>query len=284
MPLPLSPQGKVQESAGSAGSAPLQVPCGGDRAQPHQEDLAHVSGTAQPAQVSYCMLTCPVGCWGATQKVPLCEVWNKGQLLFPSHGAFPESGAEQHHVSLQWFARPGFQIQMYFSAWNQSLCMGTARCTYKQPVRYLRSMVWQYWVGSAHNYKPAAWEISVRSLHRFLGSFASPNHSLSLQLRHGFWFGLWAHAKICKLANFWDTMYSFPADGLPLQRKRYKSSQRNLSDSIWPGFLCVSSPKLPYRLNYYSMFPVVQSQIQYMLWQQRLRWTQIRSVSVRETK
>lgn len=48
-------------------------------------------------------------------------------------------------------------------------------------LRHPCSMVWQYWVGSAHNYKPALCEISARSLHLFLGSFTSPSHSLSLQ-------------------------------------------------------------------------------------------------------
>lgn len=65
------PRGKVRKSAESA---QLQVLWGGDRAQPHQENLLRLNGTAQSAQVSYCMLTCPVGGWGATQKVSVCEV------------------------------------------------------------------------------------------------------------------------------------------------------------------------------------------------------------------
>lgn len=151
-----------------------------------------------------------MGGWGPTQKVPLCEVWDKGQLLFPSHGALPESGAEQHDLSLQWFARPGFQIDMYLSAWNQSLCMGTAHCTYKQAVRYLQNMVWQYWLGSAQNY--------IGLLHVrfqldlcicFWVHLPLPITPCLCRLCHSFWFGLCAHAKICKLANFWDTV-QFP--------------------------------------------------------------------------
>lgn len=44
---------------------------------------------------------------------------------------FPEFGA------LQWFARPSFQINVHLSTWNQSLCIDTACCTCKQPVRHL---------------------------------------------------------------------------------------------------------------------------------------------------
>lgn len=55
----------------------------------------------------------------------------------PLTWCFPESGAEWCDLSLQWFARPSFQINTCLSTWNQSLCMDSARCACKQPVRHL---------------------------------------------------------------------------------------------------------------------------------------------------
>lgn len=224
------------------------------------------------------VLICPVGVWGPAQKVPLCERWNEGKELFPLPGALPGLRGEQSDLSLQW---PGLNQHLFVHSSPGPSCGG--RCCPCRQQEDPGQCGLAVWVGAAHSSQPAACDISVRSRHPFLGSFPPPDHSLC-RLQYCLWSRLQAQAKKSKLVNFWDTIRSFPAEGLVLWRKRYQSNQRSLSDSIYLGFFRVSFPKLPCRLNYYCMSSVVQFQVQLTLQQLHSRWAQIRSVSARKTK
>lgn len=203
---------------------------------PHKEKSVRVLGVlgvpeATPRKLSVCkwdssagthrhgVLIWPMGGWGATQKVPLCERWDEGKELFPSHGPLPGSGAEQSDLSPQWPARPGFKstplhpLEPQAQLWSLDAGCPNSR-------RHLHSVVRQCWAGASHSSQPAACSASVRSLHPFLGSFTPPDRSLC-RLHHCFWSRLWAQAKNRKLAHFWETIHSFPAEGLVLWRKRY---------------------------------------------------------------
>lgn len=154
---------------------------------------------------SHWVLICPVGGWGATQKVPLCERWEEGKELSPPPEALPGPAAEHSDLSLQWPVSPALN-QHLFVQQDPGLSAGHWCCLYR---RSLCRVAGQWWAGAAHSSQPAAWDISVTPLHPFLGSFPTPGHSLC-RLQHCFWSRQQTQAKKSNLPNFWDTI---PAEG-----------------------------------------------------------------------
>lgn len=115
--------------------------------------------------VHLCMLT------GATQRCLCvrCETKDSCWSL-----PMVESGAGRRDLPPQWFSKAWFSSPCLFAR-KPGLCMGTARRLYRQWGSYSKCF------GSTELDTPAACEISLRSLHLFLGSFVFPKHSLSLQ-------------------------------------------------------------------------------------------------------
>lgn len=152
-----------------AGSAALQVPWAGDRPS-HTRKLRACECNGS-ASTSHCLLTCPGGGWGATQRV---SVWNKWQLLFTSHGAFLSLELCSDLQGLVFKSTCICPLET--EAYVQTLHVAHANSQWGT----CANMVWQSWAGSAHKCMPAVSEISVRSLHPVWGSFTFPGHSLSL--------------------------------------------------------------------------------------------------------